>query len=181
MKEKMGIFPGTFDPVTLGHMDVMTRALHLFDRLVVAVASADRHHKQPLFSVEERMEMVRSSIPRPLRARVEVAPLQGLLVDFARERRIRAVVRGLRFFSDFEYEFQMSTMNQKLWRSLDTVFMMPTEKYSYINSTLVKEIARNGGNLRGLTTPAVALRLTQRFKEVDGSMAVVGKKRRGRR
>lgn len=176
VKERVGIFPGTFDPVTLGHVDVLTRALHLFDRIIVAVASADRHHKQPIFSVEERMEMMLGAVPQPLRKRVEVARLNGLLVDFARERGVRAVVRGLRFYSDFEYEFQMATMNQKLWRSLDMVFLMPTEKYSFVNSTLVKEIARNGGNLRGLTTPAVGRKLAARFRMLDGTRKQQGKK-----
>lgn len=181
VKEQTGIFPGTFDPVTLGHIDVLTRALHLFDKVIVAVASADRHHKEPLFSVEERMEMVRDAVPRNLRGRVEVARLEGLLVEFARNRGVHVVVRGLRFFSDFEYEFQMATMNQKLWRSLDTVFLMPTEKYSTINSTLVKEIARNEGSLKGLATPAVAARLAARLKQDLRAASTTGKKgRRGR-
>ncbi len=179
VKEQMGIFPGTFDPVTLGHVDVMVRALHLFDRVLVAVASSDRHHKQTLFSVEERMRMVREAVPASIRGRIEVGRLEGLLVEFARAKGVRAVVRGLRFFSDFEYEFQMATMNQKLWPELDTVFLMPTERFSYINSTLVKEIARNGGNLRGLTTPEVARRMRERFLEQDGKK--VGQDGRGRK
>lgn len=178
VKEQTGIFPGTFDPITLGHIDVLTRALRLFDKVIVAVASADRHHKEPLFSVEERMEMVRDAVPRNLRARVEVARLEGLLVDFARKRDVHVVVRGLRFFSDFEYEFQMATMNQKLWRRLDTVFLMPTEKYSTINSTLVKEVARNDGSLKGLASPAVAARLAAQLRTRKGAVKVAGKKGR---
>lgn len=125
--------------------------------------------------------MVRDAVPRSLRARVEVARLEGLLVEFARERGVRVVVRGLRFFSDFEYEFQMATMNQKLWRSLDTVFLMPTEKYSTINSTLVKEIARNDGSLKGLATPAVAARLAACMGKSSEAARTTGKKgRKGR-
>jgi len=162
--EKRGIFPGTFDPMTLGHVDVLTRALQIFDHVTVAVASSERHHKETLFPLEERLEMVRVSVPEGLRSRVEVVRIEGLLADFARERGIRAVVRGVRFVSDFEYEFQMALMNRKLWAELDTVFLLPNEQYSYVNSTLVKEIAMNGGSVRGLVPPEVARRLKNRFR-----------------
>jgi pantetheine-phosphate adenylyltransferase len=162
--ERKGIFPGTFDPMTLGHVDVLTRALHLFDHMTVAVASSERHHKETLFSVEERLAMVRASVPEEQQSRVEVVQIEGLLADFARERGIRAVIRGVRFVTDFEYEFQMALMNQKLWAELDTVFLLPNEQYSYVNSTLVKEIAMNGGNVDGLVPPDVARRLRLRFR-----------------
>ncbi len=161
--ERRGIFPGTFDPLTLGHLDVLTRALHLFDRVTVAVAAIDRRRKETLFNVDERMEMVRDAIVPALRPRVDVMVLEGLLVDFARAQGVHAVVRGLRFISDFEYEFQMALMNQKLWAELDTVFLMPNDKYSYVNSSLVKEIARNGGDVSELVPPDVARRLSERF------------------
>lgn len=165
--KRRGIFAGTFDPVTLGHSDIMERALQLFDHLTVAVACTERHHKKTLFSLEERIEMFREVLPDDYNKRVEVAPLNGLLVDFARERGVEAVVRGLRFFSDFEYELQMATMNQRLWPDLDTLFLMPNEKYSYVNSSLVKEIARNGGKLRGLVHPVIGRRLRARFSELN--------------
>jgi len=161
--KRRGIFPGTFDPVTLGHLDVLERALHLFDRVIVAVAATERHSKQTTFTVEERVEMFLESLPAEVVERVEIVPLEGLLVDFARERGVQAVVRGLRFFSDFEYEFQMASMNQKLWADFDSVFLMPTVRYSHVNSSLVKEIARNGGPLRGLVPPNVARRLRKQF------------------
>jgi pantetheine-phosphate adenylyltransferase len=161
--ERRGIFPGTFDPFTLGHQDVLTRALHLFDRVTVAVAAIDSRRKDSLFSVEERMEMVRESIAPGSRTSVDVLVLEGLLVDFARAQGVHAVVRGLRFISDFEYEFQMALMNQKLWPELDTVFLMPNDKYSYLNSSLVKEIARCGGDVSELVPPGVARRLVERF------------------
>jgi pantetheine-phosphate adenylyltransferase len=161
--ERRGIFPGTFDPFTLGHLDVLTRALHLFDRVTVAVAAVDRRRKETLFSVEERVEMVRESIAPSARSVVDVTVLEGLLVEFARTQGVHAVVRGLRFISDFEYEFQMALMNQKLWPELDTVFLMPNDKYSYLNSSLVKEIARNGGDVSELVPAGVARRLVERF------------------
>ena len=163
--KRTGIFPGTFDPVTLGHIDVVERALHLFDNVIVAIVRSERNAKETLFGLDERVEMFRKAVPSAIRSQVEVTPLEGLLVDFARRRGVRAVVRGLRFFSDFEYEFQMASMNQKLWPEFDSVFLMPTMRFSYLNSTLVKEIARNGGPLVGLVSPHVAKKLRLRFRE----------------
>ncbi|UCF78896.1 MAG: pantetheine-phosphate adenylyltransferase [Candidatus Eiseniibacteriota bacterium] len=152
---KTALFPGAFDPVTNGHIDLMKRALTLFDRLIVAVGH--RGEKGVLFSVEERMEMLREST-RTLGA-VEVTHFDGLLVDFARSLGADVVIRGLRFVSDFEYEFQMALMNRKLSGSFETVFLMPSEKYSYLNSTVVKEIARLGGSVSKFVPPAVEEKL----------------------
>jgi pantetheine-phosphate adenylyltransferase len=163
--KRRGIFPGTFDPVTLGHIDVVERSLHIFDHVIVAVARSERNAKKTLFELDERIDMFRRAVPQAIRSKVEVTALDGLLVDFARARGVQAVVRGLRFFSDFEYEFQMATMNQKLWPEFDSIFLMPTMRYSYLNSSLVKEIARNGGPLQGLVTAHVARRLRKRFEE----------------
>lgn len=148
---KTALFPGAFDPVTNGHIDLMTRALRLFDRLIVAVGH--RGEKGILFSVEERVEMIVEST-RTLEA-VEITHFDGLLVDFARSLGADVVIRGIRFVSDFEYEFQMALMNRRLRGSFETVFLMPSEQYSYVNSTLVKEIARLGGSVRELVPPVV--------------------------
>ncbi len=159
--DRIGMFPGSFDPVTLGHLDILGRSLHLFDRMIVAVAEAG--HKQTLFPLEERVEMLRESLSAEQSALVEVTPFRGLLVDFARQRRVHGVIRGLRFVSDFEYEFQMVLMNQRLAPDVDTIFLMPTAQYTFLNASLVKEVARNGGSVEGLVPPGVIRRLKARF------------------
>lgn len=159
--KRVGLFPGTFDPVTLGHLDILGRALHLFDQMIVAVAH--RHHKETLFSVEERVEMLREALTVEQARVVEVNPFEGLLVDYARRQNVTGIVRGLRFVSDFEYEFQMALMNQRLCHDIDTIFLMPTEQFSYLNASLVKEVARNGGKLQGFVTPEVERRLQEKF------------------
>jgi pantetheine-phosphate adenylyltransferase len=159
--KRVGLFPGTFDPVTLGHLDILGRALHVFDRMIVAVAH--RHHKETLFSTEERMEMIREALVPEQAALVEVTLFEGLLVDYARQRQVAGIVRGLRFVSDFEYEFQMALMNQKLCPELDTLFLMPTEQFTYLNASLVKEVARNKGSVEGLVPPGVRDRLARKF------------------
>ncbi len=156
---RTAVFPGTFDPVTNGHLDLMQRALHLFDRLIVGVAPRDE--KGVLFPLEERLDML-CQITREL-GRVEVRPLHGLLVDFATALGAQAVVRGLRVVSDFEYEFQMALMNRKLQPALETVFLMPSEQFTYLNSGVVKEIARLGGDVTAFVPPLVARRLQARF------------------
>lgn len=171
--QRIGLFPGTFDPVTRGHLDIIVRALSLFDRLIVAVAH--RHHKATLFDVTERIEMIREGLPPALAARVEVVPFEGLLVEFARRREVSGIVRGLRFVSDFEYEFQMTLMNQKLCPEITTIFLMPTEQFSYLNATLVKEVAKNGGNVDGLVTPATAKRLRGRFAKMREAAETVAR------
>jgi pantetheine-phosphate adenylyltransferase len=173
--KRIGLFPGTFDPVTLGHLDILVRSLHLFDRMILAVAH--RHHKATLFTVEERMGMIRDALPPEVARVVEVTAFEGLLVDFARARKVTGIVRGLRFVSDFEFEFQMALMNQKLCPEIDTIYLMPTEKYSYLNATLVKEVARNRGSVLGLVTPHTASRLEEKFRrmrEAAAAIAVAG-------
>ncbi len=157
----VGLFPGTFDPVTRGHLDILERALTICDGLIVAVA--DRHHKQTLFSLEERLALIREAVPDALRARVTVKSFTGLLVDFARAERVRFLVRGLRVISDFEYEFQMALMNKRLEPALETLFLMPGESYIYVNSTLVKEVARGGGPTAQFVTPNVERALRAKF------------------
>jgi pantetheine-phosphate adenylyltransferase len=152
---RTAVFAGTFDPVTNGHLDLMHRALGVVDRLTVAVAS--RPEKGVLFSQEERVAMIREAAGSEPRLTVE--PFTGLLVTFARERGITTIVRGIRFVSDFEYEFQMALMNRRLSPDIETIFLMPSETYTYLNSTLVKEIARHGGDVTSFVPASVARRL----------------------
>ena len=156
---RRGIYPGTFDPFHNGHLDLIQRALRLVDELVVAVAR--NIEKTPLFTVEERLEMIReatASLPA-----VHVTSFQGLLVQFAAGERISVVIRGLRAVSDFEYEFQMALMNRKLKDELETVFLTPHEAYSYLSSHLLKEVASMGGSVRGLVPSNVEKRLGEKF------------------
>ncbi len=160
-KVHLGLFPGTFDPVTRGHLDILARGLELCDRLIVAVAEG--HPKQTLFSAAERVRLFQDALPAKARGRVEVQSFQGLLVEFARAHGVRLVLRGLRVISDFEYEFQMALMNKRLWPELETVFLMPGEELIYLNSTLVKEVARCGGDTSPFVTANVAQALARRY------------------
>ena len=145
------IYPGSFDPLTLGHFDLIERASRIFDRVIVAVAVNSR--KITAFTLDERVEMVRHSI-KDL-TNVEAVSFEGLLVEYARTRGIHVVVRGIRAFSDFEYEFQMALTNRKLAPEIETLFLMPKEAYSYINSSTVREVAERGGDVRGFVPKAV--------------------------
>ena len=140
------IYPGTFDPITNGHLDIIERGARLFDRLIVALLRNDE--KQPLLPLGERQEIVRAVVARYPNVTVET--FDGLLVDYCRARGARAIVRGLRALSDFEYEFQMALMNRRLEPGVETVFMMPSEAWSYVSSRLVKEVARLGADVSGL-------------------------------
>jgi len=153
------VYPGTFDPITNGHLDIIERGVRLFDRIIVALLrNAD---KEPLLPLDERVEIVRAVVggfPS-----VTVESFDGLLVDYARARGAQAIVRGLRALSDFEYEFQMALMNRRLEAGVETVFMMPSEAYSYVSSRLVKEVALLGGDVTGLVPPEVVRRLKARY------------------
>lgn len=156
---KIGVYPGTFDPVTYGHTDIIVRSLRVFDKVIVAVAPNPT--KRPLFDLAERVEMVKlvtKGFPH-----VEVVIFDGLLVEYVQRRKAHAVIRGLRAISDFEYEFQMALVNRKLNKSVETVFLMPSEEYSYLTSTLIKEVASFGGRLSDFLHPQVAQRLLQRL------------------
>ncbi len=155
---RRAIYPGSFDPITNGHLDVLQRAAGLFDELVVAVAQDNA--KQSLFSLEERVELLQGAtehIPN-----LRVLPFQGLLVDFAKQQSAVALVRGLRAVSDFEFEFQLALMNRKLEPNLETLFLMPREELTYISSRLVKEIARLGGNVNQFVPPLVVSALKRK-------------------
>lgn len=156
---RSAIYPGSFDPVTLGHWDLVQRAAKLVDRLVVAVLHNPA--KIPAFTVEERVAMLKElTAPLP---NVEITTFHGLLVDFAKAQNAQFIVRGVRAFSDFEYEFQMALMNRKLAPELETVFLMPKEKYSAVSSRLVREIGTMGGNLSELVPEALRERVAQRL------------------
>jgi len=161
---KRAVYPGTFDPVTYGHLDLISRALRLFDRVIVAVG--ENPAKKPLFSLEERLEMLREAIKEiPEGERVEVTSFSGLLVDFVREKGARVIVRGLRAVSDFEYEFQLALMNRRLARDIDTIFLMPGFRWIFISSTIIKEAARFGGSVDGLVPRVVVQKLRAKFSE----------------
>ncbi len=140
---RTAIYPGSFDPITNGHLDVLQRATKLFDRVIVAVAKSES--KQPLFTLQERVEMVEGAIGHL--AQVEVDAFDGLLVKYVEDRSAQAVVRGLRAVSDFEFEFQLALMNRKLNERIETIFMMPKDTYTFLSSRIVKEIARLGGDV----------------------------------
>jgi len=153
------IYPGSFDPVTLGHVDVIQRALRLFDEVIVAAAASEG--KGPLFPIEERLDLIRASLPGE--PRLQVKKLDGLLVDFVAAENAQVIVRGLRAVSDFEFEFQMALMNRRLASTVETIFLMPKEDYSYISSRIVKEVARLGGDVSGVVPPPVAVALGKKF------------------
>jgi pantetheine-phosphate adenylyltransferase len=156
---RTALYAGSFDPLTQGHEDLIRRSLGFVDRVIVAVTS--NVSKQPLFPVEERARMIREVVGGE--PRVDVRPFQGLLVDFAREVGATLLIRGLRAVSDFEYEYQMALMNRHLHPSLETVFMVPSLETTYISSSLVREVARYGGDLEGLVAPVVAQALHAKF------------------
>jgi pantetheine-phosphate adenylyltransferase len=164
--KRVGLYPGTFDPVTLGHLDIISRAVKLVDHLVIGVAT--NPSKAPLFSTGERVAMVRSEAAKEAagRATVEVRPFDTLLVKFAESVGASMIIRGLRAVSDFEYEFQMVAMNQRLSSEIETVFLMADPQHQAIASRLVKEIAFLGGDIAPFTTPAVADALVKRCKEI---------------
>ena len=156
----VAVYPGTFDPITNGHLDILERALAMFDQIIVTIALNVR--KQPLFDVEERIGFIRDAIPGHA-ARVEFASFDGLLVEFCKSRGARVIVRGLRAMADFEYEFQFAHMNRRLAPEIDTVFFMTDERNHYVSSSLVKEVASLGGDVTGLVPPRVQQALQTRF------------------
>jgi pantetheine-phosphate adenylyltransferase len=156
---KRAIYPGSFDPVTNGHLDVIERGRKLFDEVIVAVANNDE--KEALFSLEERLHLLEQSIGKI--DNVRIAQFEGLLVEFAVAQQASAVIRGLRAVSDFEFEFQMALMNRKLETAVETIFLMPKEEYTYLSSRIIKEIARLGGDVSSFVPPAVVKALGSKF------------------
>jgi pantetheine-phosphate adenylyltransferase len=162
MKKKIAIYPGTFDPFTNGHLDLVVRGLRIFDEVIVALAPSQK--KAPLFTIEERLGMIEKILSKYDRVSYEV--FDGLLVDYVKEKNGIAIIRGLRAVSDFEYELQMALMNRRLHSEIETVFMMPSEEYSYLTATIIKEIASLGGCVKGLVPLPVEKALREKFKRL---------------
>lgn len=163
--ERVGLYPGTFDPLTNGHLDIISRGLKLYDTLIIGVAINEA--KKPLFSLEERVAMVEREVAKLLgagKAKVEVRPFSGLLMHFAESCGAGSIVRGLRAVSDFEYEFQMASMNEELNPDIETVFLMADVRHQAVASRLVKEIAKLGGNVSSFVTADVKQELLEKFK-----------------
>ncbi|MFI5250814.1 MAG: pantetheine-phosphate adenylyltransferase [Bacteroidota bacterium] len=162
---RIAIYPGTFDPITYGHIDVVKRASEIFDNVIVAVAT--NSSKQPLFTTEERIKLITNVVKKF--PNVSVDSFQGLLVDYGKKKKAIAIVRGLRAVSDFEYEFQMALTNRKLDGDITTVFLMPHERYTYLNSTIVREIALFGGDISGFVPRVIQKALQKKAREVSKS------------
>ena len=162
MGVRRAIYPGSFDPITFGHLDIIHRATHLFDTVIVAVAHNEAKH--PLFSARERVSLIKEAIPHA--PGVVVRQFDWLLVDLAREENAFVVIRGLRAISDFEFEFQMALMNRRLEPKLETMFLTPQEDYTFLSSRIVKEVAKLGGDVTPFVPPLVAERLKGKFSQV---------------
>ncbi len=161
MSEKIAVYPGTFDPVTLGHLDVLKRASRVFDKIIVAVTT--NPGKKPLFSLKERIEILKKSTEKmPF---VEIESFSGLLVEYLKKKRVSIILRGLREMSDFEFEFQQASVNRKLSKDIDTFFVMTSEKYYYVSSSIVREVASLGGNVSCFVPKPAAKALKEKFKQ----------------
>ena len=163
---RTAIYPGTFDPITNGHLDIVTRDVSLFDQIIVAVSS--NPHKSPFFTLEERLDLVKKTVRHIANVRVDT--FKGLLVVYAKEVNASALIRGIRAVSDFEYEFQMALMNRKLNPDLETVFLMPSEEYTYLNSTIVKEVSLLGGDVSCFLPKAVHKALAEKLKDENNEL-----------
>ena len=161
MAETTAVYPGTFDPMTLGHFDLIRRSAKLYDRLIVAVAATSKK-QGALFDADERLAMIREDVRRARLRNVEVKLLDGLLVDFCRRERARVVIRGVRVYSDFEYEFQMALTNRRMAPEIETLFMMPSESLAYVTASTVREIESYGGDTAPFVTAAVQKRLARK-------------------
>ncbi len=159
MSEKGAVYPGTFDPITNGHLSIVSRALKIFDKLVIAILI--NPEKTPLFTLEERIDMIKQTLRS--KPNVEVDYFEGLLVDYVVEKKSNVILRGLRAMSDFEFEFQLALMNRKLNREVQSIFLMTDYKWFYTSSTIIKEAARLGGDINGLVPPIVSRKLKEKF------------------
>ncbi|HOI16113.1 MAG TPA: pantetheine-phosphate adenylyltransferase [Geobacteraceae bacterium] len=159
MTKKIAVYPGSFDPITFGHLDIINRALKIFDEVVIAVARNER--KSPLFTVEERVDLIKAVLKQNERAKVDT--FEGLLVDYARSQKAQAIIRGLRAISDFEYELQMAQINRGISKDVETVFLMTSVFYSFLSSSMVKEVHSLRGPIDGLVPPLVKKALDAKF------------------
>jgi len=158
---KIAVYPGTFDPITNGHIDIIQRSIYLFDKLIVAVNDNPNPTKPYLFNTEERVDMIKEALSPS--SKIEVESFKGLLVNYAKRKRAKFIIRGLRALSDFEYEFQMYLMNKKLNPELDMIYLMTNQKYSHLSSSIVKEIAKLGGSCQNFVPPVVEKKLLEKF------------------
>jgi pantetheine-phosphate adenylyltransferase len=165
MKKNIAVYPGFFDPITNGHLSIVSRALEIFDKLIIAILNNPK--KVPLFSIEERIEMIEKAVDQ--NSRIEVDTFDGLLVDYAIHKKSNVVLRGLRALSDFEYEFQMALMNRKLNRDVQSIFLMTDYKWFYISSTIIKEAASFGGDVSGLVPDIVNQNLKEKFRKANNT------------
>lgn len=165
MRKSKVIYPGTFDPITVGHLDILERASRIFETVVIAVARDTK--KNTLFSLEDRVEMIKSAIEESAIENVQVVPFNGLLIDFVNEIGASIIVRGLRASNDFEYEFQMSYINHKMNNDIETIFLPATANSHYISSTFVKEISRLGGDISQFVSRSVDVKLKEKWKSVS--------------
>lgn len=161
--ETIAVYPGTFDPITMGHLDIITRSLNLFDKIIIAIA--ENSSKTPLFTVEERLQMIRESFPG-YEGRIEVDTVDGLLVDYAYTKGAKAIIRGLRAVSDFDYEFQLALMNRRIEREVETVFLMTGFSWIFISSSIIKDAARHGGDVSGLVPDHVCEKLRDKYLKI---------------
>jgi len=159
MSVRSAVYPGTFDPITNGHLSIVNRALKIFDKLIIAILNNPQ--KEPLFSIEERIAMIKDVLKS--KSNIEVDVFDGLLVDYVIEKKSNVVLRGIRALSDFEYEFQMALMNRKLNRDVQSIFLMTDYKWFYISSTIIKEAASFNGDISGLVPPSVCRKLKEKF------------------
>jgi pantetheine-phosphate adenylyltransferase len=160
--KKIAIYPGSFDPITNGHVDIIERSLKIFDKIIIGVL--ENPEKEHFFSIEERVNIIKEIFKN--REEIEVEPFRGLLVDFVKRKNAKVVIRGLRAISDFEYEFQMALMNRKLNPEIETFFMMPSIEYSFLSSRLVKEVFSLGGCIKNLVPPVVEEQLRKKLKKI---------------
>jgi pantetheine-phosphate adenylyltransferase len=161
--QSIAVYPGTFDPITMGHLDVINRGLNLFDKVIVVIAI--NSSKEPLFTLEERLAMIKESFPES-ETRIEVDTVDGLLVDYAYTKGAKAIIRGLRAVSDFDYEFQLALMNRRIEREVETVFLMTGFRWIFISSSIIKESARYGGDVSGLVPDHVCEKLREKFLKI---------------
>lgn len=161
MKNKIAVYPGTFDPITNGHVDLIKRGLRIFDRVIIAVAPS--LNKSPDFTLEERVDLIRKVIGQ--NPRIEIDVIDGLLVEYIKKKKAAAVIRGLRAVSDFEYEFQLALMNRKMDPNFEAVFLMPSERYTYLSSSIIKEVAKFGGSLKDMVPDVVEKELKKKMNK----------------